>query len=236
MNLRIKTHIYADGADLTKIKNFNKCSWIKGFTTNPSLIKKSGYSNYMQYARKVLNVVKKKPVSLEIFSDNHDQMISDALKLSKLAKNVYVKIPIINTKGISTIPVIQELNNQDISLNITAIFTYEQVKKIITSIKKPKDIILSIFAGRIADTGRDPKKIIKKINLIKKKNFRILWASTREIYSIVESNSSKCDIVTVPHDLLEKFSVIGKPLERYSLETVRTFYNDAKIKGYSLNE
>ena len=189
----------------------------------------------MQYARQVLNVVKKKPVSLEIFSDNHDQMITDALRLSKLAKNVYVKIPITNTKGISTIPVIKELNSQDINLNITAIFTHEQVKKIISSIKKPKDIILSIFAGRIADTGRDPKKIIKKINSIKRVNYRILWASTREIYNIFESNSTKCEIVTVPHDLLEKISTVGKPLNRYSLETVRSFYDDAKKQGYSLD-
>ena len=233
---KLKIKIYADGADLNYIKRLNKFNFIRGFTTNPSLIKQSGYKRYMDYARELLKIVKKKPVSLEIFSNNYEQMIEDSLKLSKLAKNVYVKIPILNTDGKITIDLINELNAKGIKLNITAIFTIEQVKKIIKNIKNPRDIILSVFAGRVADTGRDPKVLMKKVQQIIKKNYRTLWASTRETYSIYEANKCNTDIITVPHSILKKFNLVGKPLNRYSLETVKMFYDDAKSKGYSLSE
>ena len=233
---KLKTKIYADGADLNNIKRMNKFNFIKGFTTNPSLIKQSGYKRYMDYARELLKIVKKKPVSLEIFSNKYEQMIKDSLKLSKLSKNVYVKIPILNTDGKITTDLINDLNAKGIKLNITAIFTIEQVKKIIKDVKNPRDIILSIFAGRVADTGRDPKVLMKKVQKIIKKNYRTLWASTREIYSIYEADDCNTNIITVPHAILKKLNLVGKPLDRYSLETVKMFYDDAKSKRYSLSE
>lgn len=233
---KLKIKIYADGADLDNIRQMNKFNFIKGFTTNPSLIKQSGYKRYMDYARELLQIVKKKPVSLEIFSNKYEQMIEDSLKLSKLSKNVYVKIPILNTDGKITTDLINELNSKGIKLNITAIFTIEQVKKIIRNIKNPRDIILSIFAGRVADTGRDPKVLMRQVQKIIKKNYRTLWASTREIYSIYDANNCNTDIITVPHTILKKLDLVGKPLNSYSLETVKMFYEDAKSKGYSLSE
>tara|TARA_B100001057_G_scaffold498590_1_gene606133 strand:+ start:1253 stop:1978 length:726 start_codon:yes stop_codon:yes gene_type:complete len=233
---KLNVKIYADGADLKNITQLNKYKFIEGFTTNPSLIKQSGYKNYMDYAKALLKIVKKKPVSLEIFSNNYQQMIDDSLKLSRLGKNVFVKIPVVNTNGRQTINLIDQLNQKGIKLNITAIFTIQQVKTIIKKIKKPKNIILSVFAGRIADTGRNPKIVMRQIKKMCKQNYHILWASTREIYSIYDANDCKSDIITVPHSILKKINLIGKSLEKYSIETVKTFYEDAKSKGYSLNE
>lgn len=231
-----KIDIYCDGADFDSMKFFYKKSFIKGFTTNPSLMNSSGIKNYQEFSKKALKIIKNKSLSLEVFSDDLNEMERQANIISTWGKNIYVKIPITNTKGKSCLPIVKKLVDKKIKVNITAIFTEDQISEIKKYINKDSHVIVSIFAGRIADTGINPNKIINKsIKLFKNhKNAKTLWASTREIYNIIHAAKLKCDIITVPISLLKKFNHLGKNLNVYSLDTIKGFYNDAKKAKYKL--
>jgi transaldolase len=234
-NLNIK--IFADGADLKSILELNKNPVISGFTTNPTLMRKAGIQNYTEFAKEVLSEIKDKPISFEVFSDNLDEMKMQAKKISTWANNVYVKIPITNTKGESTTEIVRELSHDGVKLNVTAIFSTEQVIKTAYALKGGAPSVVSIFAGRIADTGRDPKPFMTNAVMICKgqdTNMEVLWASPRELFNIVEAEACNCDIITVAHDLLAKINLFDKDLEEFSLETVKMFYNDAQKAGYTL--
>ena len=226
---KFKIKLFADGCDFQNIINYNKKKFIKGFTTNPSLMRLSGVKNYEKFAKKILKIVKIKPISFEVFSDELQEMYRQAKIISSWGRNVYVKIPITNTKKVSTNKIVYKLCNEGIKINITAIFTKKQLLKLYKSINKDSKIIISIFAGRIADTGRDPKDIIKyAIKLFNKfKNVEILWASTREIFNIIEAEKVGCNIITITSDILKKINLINHNLEKYSAATVKDFYNDA---------
>ena len=196
----MKTKIFCDIADFKTIKFFNKKSFVDGFTTNPSLMRLAGAKNYKEYSLKILKVCKKKPISFEVFADEPKEMLKQAYKINRWGKNVYVKIPVVNSKGLFMGSVIKELSDKGIKLNITAVYTYEQTKKIYKSLNKKTKSIISIFAGRMADKGKDPLPIFKKsISLTKKnKNIEILWASTREAYNYIQAKQLKCNIITMP--------------------------------------
>ena len=230
-----KIKIFADGANEKDILKFNKMNLIKGLTTNPSLMRKSGVDDYENFCKKILKRVKK-PISFEVFSDDDKNIIRQARIISSWSKNVYVKIPVINTKNKSLKNVIKLLSIEGVKLNITAIFTKQQIKETINSLDPNTRAIISIFCGRISDTGKDVTDYIRYANKLKnkKKNIEILWASTRELYSIIQAEKLGCDIITVPTDILNKINLIGKNLEKYSLETVKMFYNDAKKAGFKL--
>lgn len=231
-----KIEIYCDGADFSSMKSFYKKSFVKGFTTNPSLMRSSGVRNYEQFSKKILKIINKKSISLEVFSDDLDEMEEQAKKIASWGKNIYVKIPITNTKGKSCLPIIKKLTENDIKVNITAVFTLKQISLIKRFINKDSNVIISVFAGRIADSGIDPSDIIiKSIKMYKKfKGVKILWASTREIYNIFQAGNLGCHIITVPTSMLKKINVIGKNLNMYSLETVKSFYDDAKKSNYKI--
>ena len=231
-----KIKIFADGADLDSIQKLNDISYISGFTTNPTLMRKAGVVNYKKFAIDVLKVVKDKPISFEVFTDKFDEMESHAKEISSWGENVYVKIPITNSRGEKTFNLVKKLSKNAIKCNITAILTLDQVKEIYEIADPNINMIISIFAGRIADTGVDPTSLIRDaINLCKsKKKIEILWASTREILNIVQANNIGCHIITVPHHMLSKFYGIGKNLEKLSLETVQTFLSDAKKSNYEI--
>ena len=233
-----KIKIYADGADFKSIINFNKKNFVKGLTTNPSLMKKSGILDYTKFAKKVLKKVKVKPISFEVFADDINGMYRQAKIISTWGKNVYVKIPVTNSKGVGCYDLIKKLSNEKVKLNITAIFTSVQAKKVINSLNSDTKSIISIFAGRIADTGINPNLlIVQSLKFLKiKKNVKceILWASTREIYSIIQAEKLGCHIITVPKNILSKINLIGKNLNKYSLETIKDFYRDAISAGYKI--
>ena len=226
---KFNLEIYADGADYKKMLQYYKKPYFNGFTTNPSLMRKSGVKDYSNFCINLCKKIKDKPISFEVFADDLVGMKKQAVKISSYGKNVYVKIPISNTKGHSTLKVIQDLNNSKIPINITAVFTLKQVKNIFNVIDKNTSVIISIFAGRIADSGIDPIDIIKKsVNLSKKyPNVKILWASPREVINIFQANEAGCHIITVAKDIIDKFENLGKNLEEYSLDTVKMFYKDA---------
>jgi transaldolase len=233
---KLKIEIYADGAELLSFKKLKKLGYIKGYTTNPSLMRKAGVKHYRIFAKKVIEIVKPKPISFEIFEDTSKKIEEQANKISKWGENVYVKIPVINTKKIFNSKLIGKLNKNGIKLNVTAIFTTDQTRNIIKYIGKKTPIILSVFCGRLADTGIDPEKeIIKHLNITKKfKNVKILWASVRELFNIAQAERAKCHIITIPPNIIEKTKVFGKKLDLYSQETVKEFYNDAKNVGYKI--
>jgi transaldolase len=227
-NLKIK--IFADGASIKDMFLLNKKNYISGFTTNPSLMKQASITDYKTFAMQILKKINSKSVSFEVTSDSFNEMESQALEIKKWSKNIFIKIPFTNSKGKKTIDLIKRLSNRGLKLNITSVFTYEQMKEVLDVLNKNSEAYISIFAGRIADTGRDPVKIIKK-SVIASKKFKkvsILWASCREIYNIFEADKAGCHIITVPHSILKKFSLIGKNLERYSVETAKDFYLDSK--------
>ena len=232
----LKIKIFADGADLDSIKKLNEKNYIKGFTTNPSLMKKAGVKDYRDFAINLLSNIKDKPISFEVFSDDILEMEDQAEEISSWGKNVNVKIPITNTKKQSTCELIGKLSSKGIICNVTAIFTLDQVKKVLEVLDKSTPAILSIFAGRIADTGTDPSKIISDaLELSKKKSkTEILWASTRETFNIYQADSLGCQIITVPHEILKKFSYLDRDLEKFSLETVEGFYKDAVSAGFKI--
>jgi transaldolase len=232
----LKIKIFADGADLESIKSLNTKNYIKGFTTNPSLMKKAGIKDYKDFAKKLLSEIKDKPISFEVFSDDIIEMEQQAEEIASWGGNVNVKIPITNTKKMPTTELIRKLSAKGITCNITAIFTIRQMQDVVEVLDKTTPAILSVFAGRIADTGIDPEKIITdSIILAKSKpKSEILWASTRENLNIFQAEKLGCHIITVPHDLLKKISNIGKNLEEFSLETVHGFYTDALSAGYKI--
>jgi transaldolase len=228
--------IYADGADIGSIKNSLNNKLISGFTTNPTLMRKSGIKDYEKFSKKVAKLVYPKSISLEVFSDDLNQMYNQAKIISSWNKNIFVKIPIVNTKGVSTNKIIEKLSDERVNLNITAIFTIKQIRSVMRVLNKKSSTILSIFAGRIADSGRDPKIIIKNsVKICKKyKNIKILWASTREAYNIIEAANSGCHIITASDDIINKIKNFNKDLNIFSKETVQMFYKDAKSSGYKI--
>jgi len=233
---KIKTKIYCDIAELKLIKKFNKKTIVKGFTTNPSLMKKAGAKDYMNYSKKILKICPNKPVSLEVFADDYQNIRDQALKINTWGKNVYVKIPVTNSKGVFMGKIIKELNNMNIKLNITAIYNFKQTEKILKLINKKSKVIISIFAGRAGDTGKDPVPEFKKsITLAKKfKNVEILWASVREPYNYIQAKQLGCDIITIPPEMIEKIEKFGKSFDQLTKETVKAFYKDAQSAGFEI--
>jgi len=233
---KFKIKIYADGANINSIIKYNKNNIISGFTTNPSLMRSSGVNNYENFCRSLLRKIKKKPISFEVFSDNLSEMKMQAIKIAGWGKNVYVKIPIINSQNINTTKIIKELSDLGININVTAIFSLNQVKKLIMNFEPKSNIILSVFAGRIADTGIDPEHITKKIfkNIKNKKKISILWASSREIFNLHQAIRGKCSIITLNEDLISKLKLYKKNLQQYSKETVAQFNNDAIKSKYKI--
>ena len=222
-------HIYADGCNKESLKSYSKKTLIKGFTTNPSILKNAKVKSYKNFAKDLLKIIKKKPISFEVTADNFKDIYKQAKIISSWGKNVFVKIPIVNSKGKSNLKVIKKVYKEKIKLNITAVFTKKQIKDLLKSIDQKTEMIISIFAGRIADTGIDPKSTVKYA-LVKKKNkkIKILWASAREIYNLYEANKIKCDIITLTDDLISKIGLFKKNLKTYSKETSKKFYDDAK--------
>ena len=232
----MKTKIFCDIAELNKIRKFNKKKIVKGFTTNPSLIRKAGAKDYKSYSQKILQICNNKPVSLEVFADNYKEMIKQAIKINDWGKNVYVKVPIVNSKGLFMEKVIKELNSRKIKLNITAVYTAKQTAKILKCIDKKTNVIISIFAGRAGDSGKDPLPEFKKsISLSKKyKNVEILWASVREPYNYLQAKQLNCHIITVPPNIIEKIEKFGKTFDKLTKETVKTFLVDSKKSNFKI--
>ena len=232
----MKTKIFCDIAELDKIKKFNQKKIVKGFTTNPSLMRKAGAKDYKSYSKKILKICKNKPVSLEVFADNYFEMRKQALQINTRAKNVYVKIPILNSKGKFMGKIIKELNNKNIKLNITAVYSANQTKKILRVINKRSKVIISIFAGRAGDTGKDPVPEFKKsISSAKKfKNVEILWASVREPYNYLQAKQLGCHIITIPPSTIEKIESFGKTYEQLTKETVKGFLIDSKKSRFKI--
>ena len=230
------TKIFCDIAELNQIKKFNKKKIVKGFTTNPSLMRKAGAKDYKSYSKKILKICNNKPVSLEVFADNYFEMKKQALKINTWGKNVYVKIPVTNSKGIFMGKIINELNNKNIKLNITAVYNSKQTKRILQSINRKSKVIISIFAGRAADTGRDPipefKKSIAMAN--KFKNVEILWASVREPYNYMQAKQLGCQIITIPPIIIEKIEKFGKSFDQLKKETVKAFLIDSKKSKFKI--
>tara|TARA_B100001123_G_C15163285_1_gene968329 strand:- start:492 stop:1190 length:699 start_codon:yes stop_codon:yes gene_type:complete len=232
----MKTKIFCDSADYGIIKKLNNNSLVSGFTTNPSLMRLSGAKNYKQYSLKLLTVCKTKPISLEVFGDTYDQMLRQALIINSWGKNVYVKIPVVNSKGLFSGKVIKKLSEKGIKLNITAVYTVAQVKKILRSINKNSKTIISIFSGRMGDVGKDPVPIVKEsVRLTKKfRNIKILWASTREAYNFLQAKNCGCSIITMPAAIIEKISKFGKSYEELTLDTVKKFLKDSKESNFKI--
>ena len=232
----MKTKIFCDIADFETIKYFNKKSIVDGFTTNPSLMRLAGAKNYKDYSLKILKICKKKPISFEVFADNLKDMLKQAYEINSWGNNVYVKIPVVNSKGKFTGSVIKELSDKGIKLNITAVYTFEQTQKIYKKLSKKTKSIISIFAGRMADKGKDPLPIFKKsISLTKKnKNIEILWASTREAYNYTQAKQINCDIITMPPKVINQINSFGKSFKSMTLDTVKSFLADSKKSRFSL--
>ena len=232
----MKTKIFCDSADIKTVKEFNKNSLVSGFTTNPSLMRKAGAKDYKNYSLKLLRVCKKKPISLEVFADKFDEMIRQAIMINSWGKNVYVKIPVVNSKGLFSGAVINKLSNKGIKLNITAVYTVAQVRKILKCINKNSKTIISIFAGRMGDVGKNPVPIIKEsVRLTKKlKNVEILWASTREAYNYTQAKECGCSIITMPSSIIEKISKFGKSYQQLSLDTVKKFLKDSQNSNFKI--
>jgi len=232
----MKTKIFCDSADFTTIKKLNNNSLVSGFTTNPSLMKLSGAKNYRHYSLKLLKVCKKKPISLEVFGDTFDQMLRQAMIINSWGKNVYVKIPVVNSKGLFSGKVIKTLSQKGIKLNITAVYTVNQVKKILKSINKNSKTIISIFSGRMSDVGKDPVPIIKEsVRLTKKmKKVEILWASTREAYNYLQAKKCGCSIITMPSAIIQKISKFGKTYQELTLDTVKKFLKDSRDSDFKI--
>jgi transaldolase len=230
------TKIFCDSADLKVIKRFNKKKIIKGFTTNPSLMRKAGAKDYQSYSKKILKIIKNKPISFEVFGDDDMSMIEQGQKINEWGKNVYVKVPVVNSKNKFTGKVIKELNSKNIKLNITAVYNSSQTKKILNIINKKSQVIISLFVGRAADTGKDPIPELKKsISLSKKfKNVKILWASVREPYNFLQSRQIGCHIITIPPTIIEKIEKFGKSYKQMTIETVKKFLDDSKKSNFKI--
>ena len=232
----MNTKIFCDIADLSLIKKFNKKKIVKGFTTNPSLMRKAGAKNYENYSKKILQICIKKPISFEVFGDDYKSMLMQALKISTWGKNVYVKVPVVNSKGFFSSKIIKKLNSENIKINITAVYTAKQTKKILQLLNKKTKVIISIFAGRAADTGKDPIPEFKKsISYARKfKNVEILWASVREPYNYLQSKELGCHIITIPPTIIEKIEKFGKTFNDLTKETVKAFLTDSKKSDFKI--
>jgi len=232
----LKVHIYADGADKDGMLALYKNEHIKGFTTNPTLMNKAGVKDYRAFAKDILSVITDRSISFEVFTDDVAEMERQALEIKTWGKNVYVKIPITNTKSESCLPLVKKLSSQGVQLNVTAMLTVEQCEGACNAVKGGAPAIISVFAGRIADTGRDPIPLMKKCAAICRKvpTAALLWASTRELVNIFQADAVGCKIVTVPHDILKKLPGVGRDLTDLSLDTVKQFYKDATAAGYKL--
>ena len=228
--------IFADGADVGEIKRIYKEGRVKGFTTNPTLMRKAGIADYEAFAKEVLSEIRDLPISFEVFSDEFDAMEREAQKIAGWGQNVNVKIPITNTRGESSAPLIKKLSSAGVFLNVTAILTVDQVKTVSQAISPKSKTIVSVFAGRIADTGRDPIPDMKEAARILKSNpnAELLWASSREVLNVFQAASSGCHIITVTNDILKKLPMAGKNLTELSLDTVKMFYEDARAAGYKI--
>ena len=232
----MNTKIFCDIADLKLIKKFNKKKIVKGFTTNPSLMRKAGAKDYKTYAKLILKNCNKKPVSLEVFGDNYESIKSQAFKIKDWGKNVYVKVPVTNSKGVFMGKIIKELNNKNIKINITAVYSSHQIKKIFKIINKTSKVIISIFAGRAGDTGKDPIPIFQESLALSKKykNVQILWASVREPYNYLQAKQLGCHIITIPPSIIEKIEKFGKSFNELTIETVVGFLKDSKKSNFKI--
>lgn len=233
---QFKIKLYADGADLNGMIEEYKKGIASGFTTNPTLMKKAGVKSYEEFAKAALKAIPDLPISFEVFSDDLPGMEREARKIAGWGKNVYIKIPVTNTKGESTAPLVKKLSHEGLKLNVTAILTLNQVKTVAKALCPDTPSIVSVFAGRIADTGRDPMPIMKDAVKVLKTNPKteLLWASTRELLNLVQAESCGCHIITITNDILKKVPQVGKDLDKLSLETVQMFYSDAQSAGYKI--
>ena len=224
------TKIYCDIADIKTIKKYSTKKIVKGYTTNPSLMRKAGAKNYELYSKEILKVCNNKPISFEVFADDYKNILNQALKIKSWGRNVYVKIPVENSKGNFMGKVINELSNHNIKMNITAVYTHKQTRKILSKIKKNANVIISIFAGRAGDVGKDPIPEIKKsINFAKKyKNVKILWASVREPYNYLQASQLGCHIITIPPSIISKIEKFGKSFKNLTKDTVKNFLIDSR--------
>jgi len=232
----LNVKIFADGAKIDDFKSLSAISYVKGFTTNPSLMKKAGVSDYESFIKEVLPIINGKPISFEVIGDDFEEMKRQAIKLSKYGENVYVKIPIMNTKGESTVPLIGELLKNNVKVNVTAILTIAQIKELAGVLISGMPTVVSVFAGRIADTGVDPVPVMKEIKEILRgfDKVELLWASPRELLNIYHAEETECDIITVLPEILKKLDLVGYDLHMFSLDTVKMFYNDATSSGLTL--
>ena len=230
------TQIYCDIADIRTIKKYSKKKIVKGFTTNPSLMRKAGAKNYELYSREILKVCNNKPVSFEVFADDYKNILKQAMKIKSWGKNVYVKIPVENSKGKFMGKVINELSKNNIKMNITAVYTYDQTARILSKIKGKTKVIISIFAGRAGDVGKDPVPEIKKsLNMAKKyKNVKILWASVREPYNYLQATQLGCHIITIPPTIITKIEKFGKSFKNLTNDTVKAFLIDSKKSKFKI--
>ena len=232
----LKIKIYSDGADAQEIIRMDTENFVDGFTTNPTLMKTSGITDYLAFAKEVLSAVQEKSISFEVFSDELDDMYRQAIILRDLGENVWVKIPVSNTKGEYTYPLIKKLSNEGVKLNITAIFTKEQIEQVYFSLNPSVNSIISIFAGRIANAGIDPEETMQyATDLVSEdENIETLWASSREVFNIIQAERCGTDIITLTPGLIKGMKDLGKDLDQYSLETVKMFYDDAQESGFTL--
>jgi len=233
----LKVKIYADGADKAGMLRMYAKPYIQGFTTNPTLMRKAGVTDYERFARDILRAIPDRPISFEVFSDEFEEMEWQAGLIAGWGENVYVKIPVTNSRGKSSMPLIRRLAGRGVKLNITAVFTLDQVEQVCLAVGGRVPAVVSVFAGRIADTGVDPVPVMTEAKAIVRRCARteLLWASPRELLNIIQADELGCDIITVSNDILAKLDNLGKDLNQFSLETVRMFYDDAVKAGFSLS-
>ena len=232
----LNVKIFADGADLDGIRTLAQNPLIKGFTTNPTLMRKAGISDYAAFAKDMLGVIGGAPVSFEVFADEFDEMEAQALEIASWGDNVYVKIPITNTKGDTSVPLVEQLSVRKVQVNVTAMMTLDQVRHVAEVLDEETPAVVSVFAGRVADTGLDPVPLMREaVGVLESRpKAELLWASPRELLNIFHADEVGCHIITVTHDLLGKLKGVGKNLDQFSLETVQMFYDDASAAGYTI--
>jgi transaldolase len=232
----LSVKIFADGADAAGIADLARSPMIRGFTTNPTLMRKAGVSDYEAFAREIIQVVPEHPISFEVLSDDMEEMERQALKIASWGDNVYVKIPVLNCQGKSTVELLRRLTGHGLHVNVTAITTVAQVETVLKGLQGARHGYISVFAGRIADTGRYPVPIIRSaLDLMADyPELELIWASPREVLNLFEADTVGCHVITMTHDLLKKLQVVGKDLDEFSLETVKMFFNDAEAAGFSL--
>ncbi|MEA2565636.1 MAG: transaldolase [Actinomycetota bacterium] len=233
---QLKIKIFADGADRAKMLELARNPWVKGFTTNPTLMRNAGVSDYRGFARDILTAIPDRPVSFEVFSDDFAEMEAQARRIADWGENVYVKVPVSNTKGEPAIPLIRKLSKAGVKLNVTALMTLAQVRDVSGALASGPPAYISVFAGRVADTGKDPLPMMAAAValLAADPQIELIWASPREVLNILQADQIGCHVITVTHDLLRKLSLIGKDLDEYSLDTVKMFYHDAVSAGFHL--